>query len=54
MLQLLIIAIIVGAIVYIVQLLPINGTIKQVAVVIAVVILAIYAIRILAPMAGIG
>ena len=54
MLQLIIMAIIVGAIVYVVQILPINDTIKQVVVIVAVVILAIYAIRILAPMAGLG
>lgn len=52
LIQLLIVAIIVGAIVYIVQLLPLNGTIKQVVIVAAVVILAIYAIKLIAPMAG--
>lgn len=54
LLQLLIIAIIVGALVYVVQILPLNATIKQVVIVIAVVVLAIYAIRLLAPMAGLG
>lgn len=54
LMQLLILAIIVGALVYIVKLLPIDETIKRVAVIIAVVVLAIYALKALAPMAGLG
>lgn len=52
MLQLLIIAIIVGAICYVVRLLPIEETFKTIVVVIAVVVFAIYAIKLLAPIAG--
>lgn len=54
MLQLLIIAIVVGAVIYIVRLLPIDDTFKAIVTVIAVVLFAIYAIRLLAPMAGLG
>lgn len=54
MISLLIALIIIGAILYVVQLLPIDGTIKQIIIVIAVVLLAIWAIRVLLPMAGMG
>lgn len=52
LLPLLIALIIVGAILFIVNRLPIDGTIKLIIQVIAVVFVAIYALRILAPMAG--
>lgn len=54
MVQLLIIAIIVGAVVYVVRLLPIDATFKTIVTVIAVVVFAIYAIKLLVPMAGLG
>ena len=54
MLRFLIIAIIVGAVIYIVRLLPIDDTSKAIVTVIAIVVFAIYAIRLLAPMAGLG
>lgn len=54
MLSLLVIAIIVGAIIYIVRLLPIDDTFKSIVTVIAIVVFAIYAIRLLVPMAGLG
>jgi hypothetical protein len=54
MLQLLIIAIIVGAVIYIVRLLPIDDTFKTIVTVIAIVIFAIYAIKMLAPIAGLS
>lgn len=54
LMQLLILAIIVGAVVYIVKLLPVDETIKRVVVIIAVVALAIYALKVLLPMAGLG
>ncbi len=54
MLQLLIALIIIGAVLYIVQLLPIDGTIKKVIQVIAIVLILIWAIKILWPMAGLG
>jgi hypothetical protein len=53
-LQLLILAIVVGAVIYIVRLLPIDATFKAIVTVIAVVVFAIYAIKLLAPMAGLG
>lgn len=46
--------IIIGAVLYIVGLLPIDATIKRVIQVIAIVILAIWAIRALLPVAGLG
>lgn len=52
MLSLLIILIIAGAALYIVGLLPIDATIKRVVQVIAIVVLVIYALRMLWPMAG--
>lgn len=54
MLQLLIIAIVVGAIIYVIRLLPIDDTFKMIVTVIAIVVFAIYAIKLLAPMAGLG
>lgn len=54
MIQFLIVLIIVGAALYLLQLVPIDATIKRIIQVIVVVILVIYAIRLLLPMGGIG
>jgi hypothetical protein len=53
MLQLLIAFIIVGALLYILNLLPIDATLKKIAWVLVIVIFAIYAIRILFGAGGI-
>lgn len=45
MIELLIALIIVGAVLYVVSLLPINATIKQIIYVIALVLVAIYLLR---------
>lgn len=47
--SLLILLIVVGAVLYVISLLPIDGTIKTIAYVITVVVLAIYVLRALAP-----
>jgi hypothetical protein len=47
MLQLFIALIVVGAILYILKLLPIDNTLKQIAWVVIIVVFAIYALRIL-------
>lgn len=54
MLSLLIALIIIGAVLYVIQLLPIDAVVKKIIVVIAVVLLAIWAIRVLLPMAGVA
>ncbi len=54
MIELLIALIIIGAVLYIVSLLPIDGTVKQIIYVVAVVIMVIYLIREFLPMAGIS
>ena len=54
LLQFIIILIIVGAALYLLQLVPIDATIKRIIQVIVIVFLVIYAIKLLAPMAGIG
>lgn len=54
LIPLLIALIVIGAILYIVSILPIDGTIKRIIQVIAIVILAIYLIRELLPMANLG
>ena len=54
MLQLLILLIVVGAALYILQLVPIDATIKRIIQVIVIVILVIYAIKLLLPIAGLG
>jgi len=48
MIELLIALIIIGAILYVIQLLPIDGVIKQVIYVVAIVIVLIYVLRNLA------
>jgi len=52
--QFLIVLIIVGAALYLLQLVPIDGTIKRIIQVIVIVFLVIWAIKLLLPMAGIG
>lgn len=54
MLTLLIALIVTGALLYILQLLPIDATLKKIAWVIIIVIFAVYAIRILAGMLNLG
>lgn len=50
MIELIILLILVGAALYIVSLLPIDATVKTIINVIIVVAVAIYALRLLAPM----
>lgn len=54
LLQLLIIAIVIGAIIYVLRLVPMDERFKSIVIVVAIVIFAIYALKILAPMAGLG
>jgi hypothetical protein len=54
MLELLIALIIIGAALYLLQLLPIDGTIKRIIQVIVIVALVIWALKMLLPMAGLG
>jgi len=54
LLQILIVCIIVGAGLYLLQLVPIDGTIKRIIQVIVIVVLVIWALRFLVPMAGLG
>jgi hypothetical protein len=51
-LQFLIVCIIVGAVIYIVGLLPIDATLKTIVKVVAIVALVIYALKLLLPLAG--
>lgn len=52
LLQLIIIFIIVGAALYILNLLPIDATVKRIAQVVAIVILAVYLLKALLPASG--
>jgi hypothetical protein len=52
MVELLIALIIIGAVLYIVQLLPIDATIKRIIQVIAIVLVLIYVVRTLLPALG--
>lgn len=54
LLQFVIALIIVGALLYILRLLPIDATIKTVIQVLVIVFLVIWGLKILWPMAGIG
>lgn len=54
LITLLIALIIIGAVLYVVSLLPIDGTVKKIIYVVALVILAIYLIREFLPMAQLG
>lgn len=49
LLQALIILIVVGALLYVVDLLPIDATIKRIAQVVAIVVLAIYLLKLFLP-----
>lgn len=52
--QILIALIVVGAVLYIVSLLPLDSTIKNIINVIAVVVLAVWLIRAFVPALGLG
>lgn len=52
MIQLLIALVIIGALLYLLELIPIDATIKRVIQVIAILFVVIWAIKILIPMAG--
>jgi hypothetical protein len=54
MLSVLITLIVAGAVLYLLQLLPIDATIKRAIQVIAIVILAIWLLRMLWPMMAVG
>lgn len=52
LLSVIILLIVVGALLYVLNLLPIDPTIKRIAQVIAIVVLAIYLLKILLPASG--
>lgn len=52
LIQIIILLIVVGAILYIVDILPLDGTVKRIAQVVAVVVLAIYLLKLLLPASG--
>jgi hypothetical protein len=52
MIQFLIALVILGAALYLLQLLPIDATVKQIIQVIVIVVIVIYAIKIAAAIAG--
>ncbi len=54
MLQFIILCVVVGAALYVANRLPLDATIKMIINVVAVVVFAIYALRLLWPMAGLG
>jgi len=54
MLSILIAAIIIGALLYLLQLIPIDATVKKVIQVVAIVLLAIWLLKALWPMIGAG
>lgn len=54
MIEFLIALVILGAILYLVNLLPIDATVKRIIQVIAIVFIVIYAIRTLLPAAGLN
>lgn len=54
MVRLLIALVIFGALLYLLQLVPIDARIKQIIYVIAIVFIVIWAIKVLLPMAGMG
>ena len=54
MISFLIALVILGAVLYVLRLLPIDATVKQIIYVVAVVFIAIYAIKTLLPMANLG
>lgn len=52
LLQVIILLIVAGAIVYVVNLLPIDATFKRIAQVIAIVVMVIYLLKLLLPASG--
>ena len=54
LLEFIIVLVIVGALLYILQFVPIDATIKRIIQVVVIVFLVIWAIKILLPMAGVG
>jgi hypothetical protein len=54
MLKLFIALILIGALVYVIELLPIDATFKRIVQVIAIVVAVIWALKVLWPMAGLG
>lgn len=52
MIELLIALVIIGAALYLLNLIPMDATVKRVIQVIAIVVIVIYAIRVLLPMAA--
>jgi hypothetical protein len=54
LLHLIIALIVIGALLYIVQLLPIDATFKRVIQVIAIVAAVIWSLKVLMPVAGLG
>ena len=54
MIEFLIALVILGAILYIINLLPIDATVKRIIQVIAIVFIVIYAIKVLLPMSGLS
>lgn len=54
MIEFIIALVIVGAALYLLQLLPIDATIKRVIQVIVIVVLVVWALRFLLPMAGLN
>lgn len=54
MIEFLIALVILGAILYLLNLLPIDATVKRIIQVIAIVFIVIYAIRVLLPMSGLN
>ena len=54
LLQLIVALIVVGALLYLLQLVPIDATVKKVIQVIVIVFLVIWALKVFWPMAGLG
>jgi len=54
MLSILIAAIIIGALLYLLQLVPIDATVKKVIQAVVIVLLAIWLLKALWPMIGVG
>jgi hypothetical protein len=54
MLSLLITLLVIGAVLYLIQLAPIDGTIKQIIMVVAILFVIIWVLKTLAPQLGMG
>lgn len=52
MLSVIILLIVVGALLYLLNMLPLDATVKRIIQVVAIVIVAIYLLRLLWPMSG--